>query len=192
MGRVEQLGFTGMDELSNRIASLSPQKRALLELRLKQSSVPLKSESAAVKSRANRSSARASFAQQRLWFLEQLEPGHGAYNVPRAIRFSGPLNIEALRASLADIVRRHEPFRTYFLDVDGELRQVIHNDINIPLTEIDLTSLSKAEREAQAKQLTTAEAGQPFDLNRGPVLRTTLLRLAPQEHILLLTTHHIV
>ena len=180
-----------MDELSNRIASLSPQKRALLELRLKQSGSQLQSERP-IKSRADRSSARASFAQQRLWFLEQLEPGQAAYNVPRAIRFSGPLNIEALRATLVEIVRRHEPFRTHFLNVDGELRQVIHDDIDIPLLEIDLTSVSKSERETQAKELTRAETVRPFDLNKGPVIRTTLLRLGTQEHILLLTTHHIV
>ena len=180
-----------MDELSTRIAGLSPQKRALLELRLKQGGASLQPESA-IKSRPDRSSARASFAQQRLWFLEQLEPSQAAYNVPRAIRFSGLLDIEALRATLAEIVRRHEPFRTHFLDVDGELRQVIHNDIDIPLLEIDLTSGSKSERETQAKQLTRAEAARPFDLNNGPVIRTTLLRLDTQEHILLLTTHHIV
>src|SRR5689334_170454 len=180
-----------MDDLNNRIAGLSPQKRALLELRLKQTGAPHKPEPA-IKSRPDRSSARASFAQQRLWFLEQLEPGQAAYNVPRAIRLSGPLNIEALRATLAEIVRRHEPFRTHFLNVDGELLQVIHDDIKIALTEIDLTSVSKNEREAQAMQLTRAEATRPFDLNNGPVFRTTLLRLGSQEHILLLTAHHIV
>src|SRR5689334_9001813 len=118
-----------MDELSTRIAGLSPQKRALLELRLKQSTAPapLKPESE-IQSRPDRGSARASFAQQRLWFLEQLEPGQAAYNVPRAIRFSGPLNIEALRATLAELICRHEPFRTHFLNVDGELRQIIKDD----------------------------------------------------------------
>jgi amino acid adenylation domain-containing protein len=180
-----------MDELKNRIAGLSRQKRALLELRLKQSSARHKPQSA-IQSRPNRGSARASFAQQRLWFLEQLEPGQAAYNVPRAIRFSGPLNIEALRATLTELISRHEPFRTHFLNVDGELRQIIKDDINIPLTEIDLTSFPKTEREAEAKQLIRVDAGRPFDLNNGPVIRTTLLRLSTQEHILLLTTHHIV
>src|SRR6185369_13799933 len=139
---------------------------ALLELRLKQSSAPapLKPESE-IQARPDRGSARASFAQQRLWFLEQLEPGQAAYNVPRAIRFTGPLNIEALRATLAEIVRRHEPFRTHFLDVDGELRQIIRDDVNIPLTEIDLTSVSETEREAEALRLTREEAARHFDLN---------------------------
>jgi amino acid adenylation domain-containing protein len=180
-----------MDELSSRIAGLSPQKRALLELRLRQSGATVKPEPA-IKPRPNRSSARASFAQQRLWFLEQLEPGQAAYNVPRAMRLSGPLDIEALQAALAEIVRRHEPFRTHLLNVDGELRQIIRDDINIPLTQIDLTSFSTTKREAEAKRLAKEEAARPFDLNNGPVIRTTLLRLDKQEHILLLTTHHIV
>src|SRR5689334_12033902 len=151
-----------MNELSDRIAGLSAQKRALLELRLSQSDAsPLPTEPA-IKPRADRSSARASFAQQRLWFLEQLEPGQAAYNVPRAMHLTGPLNIEALRATLAEIVRRHEPFRTHFLNADGELLQIIHDDIKIALTEIDLTSVSKNEREAQAMQLTRAEATRPF------------------------------
>jgi amino acid adenylation domain-containing protein len=180
-----------MDELNSRIEGLSPQKRALLQLRLRQNAATVKGEPA-IKARADRNSARASFAQQRLWFLEQLEPGQASYNVPRAIRLQGPLNIEALRATLAEIVRRHEPFRTHFLNVDGELRQIICDDVNIPLTEIDLTSVLKTDREAEGLRLTRVEAARPFDLNNGPVIRTTLLRLDEQEHILLLTTHHIV
>src|SRR5690349_9430295 len=180
-----------MDELSTRIASLSPEKRALLELRLRRSPASTKPEPA-IKARAGRSSARASFAQQRLWFLEQLEPGQAAYNVPRAMRLDGPLDTQALRATLAELVRRHEPFRTHFLNVDGELRQIICDDVNIPLTEIDLTTISKAEREAEGLRLAKEEAARPFDLNHGPVIRTSLLRLSEQEHILLLTMHHIV
>ena len=180
-----------MDQLSSRIAGLSPQRRALLQLRLRQKGATAGSEPA-IEPRADRNSARASFAQQRLWFLEQMEPGQAAYNVPRAIRLQGPLNIEALRATLAEIVRRHEPFRTHFLNVDGELRQIIRDDVNIPLTEIDLTSVSKTEREAEGLRLSREEAARPFDLNNGPVIRTTLLRLDEQEHIILLTTHHIV
>jgi len=144
----------------------------------------------AIEPRADPNSARASFAQQRLWFLEQLEPGQAAYNVPRAMRLDGPLNIQALRATLSELIRRHEPFRTHFLNVDGELRQIIRDDVNIPLTEIDLSGLSKAEDEAL--RLAKEEAARPFDLNHGPVIRTSLLRLSEQKHILLLTMHHIV
>ena len=180
-----------MDELRTRIASLSPQRRALLQLRLRQKGATVTTDPA-IKARAERDSARASFAQQRLWFLEQLEPGQAAYNVPRAMRLDGLLNVEALQATLVELVRRHEPFRTHFLNVDGELRQIICEDLNIPLTEIDLTSLSKTEREAEGLRLAKEEAARPFDLNHGPVMRTTLLRLGEQEHILLLTMHHIV
>lgn len=180
-----------MDPLSSRIAGLSPQRRALLQLRLRQKGATTGTEPA-IELRADRHSARASFAQQRLWFLEQLEPGQAAYNVPRAMRLDGPLNIQALRRTLAELVRRHEPFRTHFLNVDGELRQLICDDVNIPLTEIDLSTLSKVEREAEALRLAREEAARPFDLNHGPVMRTSLIRLSEQEHILLLTMHHIV
>jgi amino acid adenylation domain-containing protein len=180
-----------MDQLSSRIADLSPQKRALMQLRLRQKGATVTTDPA-IKARAERNSARASFAQQRLWFLEQLEPGQAAYNVPRAMRLVGPLHVEALRATLAELVRRHEPFRTHFLNVDGELRQIIRDDLNIPFTKIDLTRLSKTEREAEGLRLAKEEAARPFDLNHGPVLRTTLLRLGEQEHIFLLTMHHIV
>src|SRR6185369_11413854 len=180
-----------MDQLSSRIAGLSPQRRALLQLRLRQKGATTGAEPA-IEPRADRNSARASFAQQRLWFLEQLEPGQAAYNVPRAMRVDGPLNIQALRATLAELVRRHEPFRTHFLNVDGELRQIICDDVDIPLTEIDLTTLSKDQRDAEGLRLAKEEAARPFDLNHGPVMRTSLLRLDEQEHILLLTMHHIV
>ncbi|HEY6121541.1 MAG TPA: amino acid adenylation domain-containing protein [Pyrinomonadaceae bacterium] len=147
---------------------------------------------AEIKARADRSSARASFAQQRLWFLDQLEPGQVSYNVPRAMRLEGTLNIRALRDTLAEIVQRHEPFRTHFSNVDGELRQIILEELAIPLTEIDLTDLPEVEREAQVSILSKAEAERPFNLNTGPVIRTTLLRLNNRTHVLLLTIHHIV
>src|ERR1051326_7643169 len=153
-----------MDELSTRIAGLSPEKRALLELRLRRSPASTKPESA-ITVRGERSSARASFAQQRLWFLEQLEPGQAAYNVPRAIRLSGRLDIQALRATLAELVRRHEPFRTHFVNVDGELRQIIRDEVSIPLTQIDLTTLSETERDVEHARLTKEEEALPFDLN---------------------------
>ncbi len=178
-----------MDNLSKRIAGLSPAKRALLELRLKQSGVAV---AQTIRPRANRSAARVSFAQQRLWFLDQLEPNSASYNVPRAIRLKGALNVPALERTLEEIVSRHEPFRTHFQSVDGTVQQIIRDDVEIPLTVIDLSDLAENAREAQAKQLANAEATRPFDLAHGPVMRTTLLRLGDAEHVLLLTTHHII
>ncbi|HKY29323.1 MAG TPA: amino acid adenylation domain-containing protein, partial [Pyrinomonadaceae bacterium] len=179
-----------MEELNKRIAGLSPTKQALLKLRLKKDAGG-ETLVQSIKPRANRDSAAVSFAQQRLWFLDQLEENRASYNVPRALRLSGMLNVEALRRTLNELVSRHEPFRTCFESVDGTLRQIIKENAEIGLANVDLTHLPE-EREERAKQLTRDEAGRPFDLAHGPVIRATLLRLSEQEHILLLTTHHIV
>ncbi|MEP6743434.1 MAG: amino acid adenylation domain-containing protein, partial [bacterium] len=128
----------------------------------------------------------------RLWFLDQLDPGQASYNVPRAIHMEGALDIEALRATLTEIVQRHEPLRTHFSNVDGELRQIICEEVTIPLKVVDLTRFPEGERYARARELAEQEAQRPFDLNRGPVIRTTLLQLNNLEHVLLLSTHHIV
>ena len=172
-----------MEELSSRIAQLSPAKRALLELRLKQGSTR------AIPLRTNPTSADVSFAQQRLWFLDQIEENRALYNVTRAMRLSGALDIPALQRTLNELVSRHEPFRTYFASVDGTLRQIISAKAELPLTRIDL---SGDEREERAAQIIREESLRPFDLARGPIIRATLLRLDEHEHILLLCTHHIV
>src|SRR5678809_833461 len=117
-----------MEELSSRIAQLSPAKRALLELRLKQGSPR------AILPRTNHTSAEVSFAQQRLWFLDQIEENRALYNVPRALRLSGALDIQALQRTLNELVSRHEPFRTHFASVDGELRQIIVDKAEIALS----------------------------------------------------------
>jgi amino acid adenylation domain-containing protein len=179
-----------MDELSNRISDLSPARRALLALRLKQSGRGPKIAQT-IKPRTDRGSTPASFAQQRLWFLHQMDLSDASYNVPHAIRLKGSLDVAALRRTLAEIVQRHEVVRTRFANVEGLLQQVISSDA-IPLSVIDLSNLTRAERESKADQLVAAEATKPFDLEQGPVMRTTLLRLEEQEHILLLTFHHVV
>src|SRR6266496_883262 len=179
-----------MDELNKRISSLSPAKRALLEQRLKESGAKLATADT-IRPRADRKSARASFSQQRLWFLQQLELSDASYNVPRAIRLTGPLDVGALGRALAEIVQRHDVFRTHFINVDGLLQQIVTSD-DIPLTVTDLSKLPRTERESQTEQLVAEEAKRPFDLAHGPVLRTSLLRLGEQDHVLLLTSHHIV
>ena len=179
-----------MDEVKKRMSSLSPAKRALLELRLKESGAGL-GITKPVTPLLDRAEAPASFSQQRLWFLHQLESDEAAYNVPRAIRLRGPLDVAALRRALAEIVERHDVLRTHFANVDGQLRQIVTLQ-DIPLVVIDLSHLASAEREPHTKSLVAAEAARPFDLARGPVMRTTLLRLDEQEHVLLLTSHHIV
>ena len=133
-----------------------------------------------------------SFAQQRLWFFDQLEPGHSAYNIPAAIRLKGPLNLAALERSLNEIVKRHESLRTTFEEVDGRPRQVIALTLTIALPVVDLRHLPAGEREIEVRRLVTIEAQRPFDLSRGPLLRGSVLRLTDQEQVGLLTMHHIV
>jgi len=141
-----------------------------------------------------------SFAQQRLWFLHQLEPGSTAYNVPSAHRLRGPLDVAALEQALREVARRHEALRTTFASAAGEPRQVIAAEPGLRLAVVDLAHLPAAAREAEARRLAREEAARPFDLGRGPLWRATLLRLGghelgegqSQEHGLLLTMHHIV
>ncbi|HKV13053.1 MAG TPA: amino acid adenylation domain-containing protein, partial [Thermoanaerobaculia bacterium] len=133
-----------------------------------------------------------SFAQQRLWFLDQLEPGLTAYNISHALRLTGRLDLLALARSLAEIVRRHESLRTTFALVDGEPAQVIGRPGPVNLPVIDLAGLPEAAREPAALRLATEEVRRPFDLARGPLLRTVLLRMGPEERIVLFVLHHIV
>ncbi len=136
--------------------------------------------------------APLSFAQQRLWFLEQVEPGTPTYNMARATRLRGPLNSSVLRQSLGDIVARHEALRTSFTAVDGLPVQVIAPSLSLPLPIADFTGFPEGEREAQASRQAVEEARRPFDLTRAPLLRARLLRLGAEEHVLVLVLHHIV
>src|SRR5688572_21903477 len=131
-----------------------------------------------------------SFAQQRLWFIEQLRPGSAIYNMLNPVRLSGPLNVAALEATLTEIVKRHEMLRTTFREVAGQAVQVIQPAAPVPLQLIDLSELP--EREAELEELVQREGQQPFDLNAGPLLRATLIKLDSEEHVVLLTMHHIV
>ena len=133
-----------------------------------------------------------SFAQERLWFLEQLEPGSSAYNICRAARLTGPLNVEVLESSLNEIARRHEVMRTAFQIADGQPAQIIASALQASIKLIELFRLSNAESDTEVGRLIAEEADRPFDLCAGPLLRATLLRLRDDDHILILTTHHIV
>jgi amino acid adenylation domain-containing protein len=133
-----------------------------------------------------------SFAQQRLWFLDQLEPGNLFYNIPLAVRLKGALDADALRRALNEIVRRHEALRTTFAAVDGRPVQVIAPELSIPLPVEDLRGLTPEKREAEALRLATEDAQTPFDLGGGPLLRARLLQVDDAEHIAVLVLHHIV
>jgi acyl carrier protein len=134
----------------------------------------------------------ASFAQRRLWFLDQLEPNSPLYNIPAAVRLQGMLDVTALEQALGEIVRRHEALRTTFEAVKGQPVQIIAPEAEVVLTRVDLGDLEAAEREAVVHELSAAEARRPFDLSRDLLLRVALLRLAEEEHVLLFTVHHIV
>ena len=133
-----------------------------------------------------------SFAQQRLWFLEQLHPDSAAYHIPLAIRLKGRLDVPAIECALNEIIRRHEVFRTALITQDGEPLQVIQPTLTLAPPHIDLSALAAQTREDVARQLVNEESRKPFDLAQAPLLRTLILRLAEEEHVVLLTLHHLI
>jgi len=132
-----------------------------------------------------------SFAQQRLWFLDQLEPGNPFYNVPQCLRITGPLDVSALSRAINEIVRRHEVLRTRYSLSGGQPVQSVVAELTIPLQRVDLSDRIEAEREAEARRVVMLDATRPFDLESGPVLRATLIQLSSSEQLLALNTHHI-
>ncbi|HKH47513.1 MAG TPA: amino acid adenylation domain-containing protein [Thermoanaerobaculia bacterium] len=131
-----------------------------------------------------------SLAQQRLWLIDQLQPGTATYNLPMALRLRGTLAFPALAATLGEIVRRHEVLRTTLSAVDGEPRQVVAPPSPVSLPVLDLSGLPAPERAME--RLLVDEARRPFDLAAGPLLRVQLLRLGAEDHVALLNMHHIV
>ncbi|MUG92154.1 amino acid adenylation domain-containing protein [Scytonema sp. UIC 10036] len=180
-----------MSDLSKRITALSPEKLTLLAGQLKKKGVnTLRKEIIPRRSKTNFCSL--SFAQERLWFIDQLNPGNCVYNNLAAIRLTGSLNCTALYQSLNEILRRHEILRTTFSIINGQLVQVISPNQPFSLKEVDLRALPKIEREAEVLRLTTAESQHPFDLTKGPLLQATLLQVFDMEYVLLLNMHHII
>ncbi|MEH1970760.1 amino acid adenylation domain-containing protein [Nostoc sp.] len=133
-----------------------------------------------------------SFAQQRLWFLEQLLPDSPFYNFPQTFRLFGQVNLRALEQSINEIVRRHEVLRTTFASSNGQPVQIIAPTLSVPIHLVDLHSLSETQKDTEIQRLMIEEFQQPFNINRGPLLRATLLQLDAEEYLLLLSIHHIV
>ncbi|HEY0510454.1 MAG TPA: amino acid adenylation domain-containing protein [Thermoanaerobaculia bacterium] len=175
--------------LAARRAGLPAGKRAELERLLKQGDG---AEARVIPRRAQDEPSPLSFPQERLWFLDQLEPDGALYNLPVVFRLAGPLRVAALAQALAEVVRRHESLRTRFVPVDGRPLQVVEPARPLELPVVDLRHLSPAEREGTARRLTAEEIRQPFDLAAGSLLRVTLLRLDEREHRLVVVLHHIV
>src|SRR5215831_9598322 len=133
-----------------------------------------------------------SYAQQRLWFIDQLEPGNAAYNISMALWLKGKLRVEALQRAIDTIVRRHEVLRTYFAWIEGGPVQVIAEQMAVPIEVQDLPMLDSLEREAEIARQVAESAAHPFDLRCGPLLRVRVVRAGEREQALLLCMHHIV
>ncbi|MEM8778136.1 MAG: amino acid adenylation domain-containing protein, partial [Cyanobacteria bacterium P01_G01_bin.49] len=178
-------------DLSHQIANLSPEQRALFDKRLKQKNIKhSSSQTQTIPKRQASAVIPLSFAQQRLWFIQQLEPENNSYNVPSAFRLKGKLQIEALERTLNQIVQRHEMLRTTFAtDSDRQPIQVVKPFEQFSLPIVDLQDLSDAEAEIQ--RIVVIESLRPFDLTQS-LLRLILLKLSETDHILIIATHHIV
>ena len=174
------------NQLADGINALSPEKRAVLERKMDQRLANR------IPKRSPHVPTSLSFAQQRLWFLEQLEPGAATYNVARSIHLSGALQVAPLERALAQLVSRHEVLRTTFELQHGEPVQVVHASIEVLVPVVDLRGLDEAQRTRQVSRWSEEEACGGFDLTRGPLLRVRLLRLGDERWVLLLTLHHIV
>nr|WP_296265932.1 non-ribosomal peptide synthetase [Pseudomonas sp. UBA6562] len=133
-----------------------------------------------------------SFAQQRLWFLQQFAPQSSAYNLPRALQLDGALDAERLQAALQQVIERHDILRTRFVEVDGQPQQVVDPHARLHLQRQDLRDLDDETRQARLHRCLIDEAGTPFDLGQAPLIRATLIALPAQRHVLLLNMHHIV
>ncbi len=133
-----------------------------------------------------------SYGQARLWFMDQMEPGSAAYNIPAAVRLMGRLDEHALQKSLNEIVRRHEVLRTSFPSSDGQPCQLIHEHGELRPEVIDLINSDEAEREQKLQEVLREEARTGFDLTSGPLIRAKLIKMVEDEHILIVVMHHIV
>ncbi len=173
---------------SERLRNLSPAKRALL-LKALQSEAVRQEAARTIPKRPAEEPALLSFAQRRLFFIDQLFPNSPAYNMPAAVRLRGPLQVSALEQSFNEEIRRHEILRTRFALAGGEPVQVVLPDARVSLSLVDL---SETEGETAAREFAKREGRRSFDLAVGPLLHLTLLRLSDDDHIVVLTMHHII
>ncbi|WP_375497255.1 amino acid adenylation domain-containing protein [uncultured Nostoc sp.] len=179
------------DEISKRRSKLSLVQQEFLKKRL-QGEIHSDFQLEVIPKRSQINPAPLSFAQQRLWFLAQLEPNSPFYNIPAAVRLQGQLNLGALQQSFNEIISRHEALRSNFQTIEGQAISVISEMMPLILPIFDISELPLNQQEAEVRQQASQEAQKPFALNSDLLLRAKLLRLSKQEHILLLTMHHIV
>ncbi|HEX2191182.1 MAG TPA: amino acid adenylation domain-containing protein [Longimicrobiaceae bacterium] len=175
----------------SREAALAAAREALLRKRIQ--GVSVAAAPRGIPRRPDRERAPVSFAQQRLWFIDQLNPGDPSYNIPSPLRVEGPLDAASLERAIRELVRRQEGLRTTLrTDEAGNPVQVIAPELEFSLAVTDLEPFPAAEREAEAMRRVREEAARPFDLEAGPLFRAELLRLGPDDHVLLFTLHHAV
>ncbi|MEM7305306.1 MAG: amino acid adenylation domain-containing protein [Planctomycetota bacterium] len=180
------------DELEKRLAGLSPAKRKLLERRLREKRRAEGERNSLRRLDADEAPFVLSFAQERFWFLEQLEPGNPAHHLPGHARLTGPMDLDAYRRTWETILARHESLRTVFA-LDGERpTQRVREHIELPLEVIDLRGLPLPERENERIHAIERAVRTPFDLAHGPLIRLQVLRLGEEEHELVSCMHHII
>ena len=177
-----------MTNLDERIAALSPQQRALLELRLKNQAAET-SKLQSIPRRGN-NTAPLSFAQQRMWMLYQFDPDSSVYNIGSNMVLRGPLDVPVLEQSLNEVIRRHESLRTTFTEIDGQPVQVVAADMTLTLRYHDFAE--QADGEVKMRRVVSEGMREPFNLSQGPLLRATLIRLGAEHHVIQLLMHHIV
>ena len=179
-----------MQSESKSIRVLSPVKRRALQVMLQKKGIQARS-STAIRPREDDGPCPLSYAQERIWFFEQLEPGTPAYNIPAAVRFKGALKLEALRQGLDEILRRHESLRTVFRIIDDGPVQITAPNSRLPLRIADLRGSARMQSDEEMQRMFRREIDRPFDLSTGPLLRCCLWQLDDDEFIALVVTHHI-
>ena len=178
------------ESLLQQLDGLSPAKRAFVEQRLRDARASAASATS-IPRIAEGEVAPLSFAQELLWRLEEASPATSAYNVPRVMQVHGPLDVARLRSALDRLVERHAILRTMFVNHGDEPRQVVRPARPVPVTEVDLEGTSAASRAGEVKRVLLQHASIPFDFASDQLLRATLVHLGPEEHVLLLVSHHI-
>jgi amino acid adenylation domain-containing protein len=182
-----------MKDVAARITALSPEQRAVFEAALKAKGLRAPQvDQIPRRPREDTNLFPTSIDQERLWFIEQLQPGNAAYNIFSASRIKGPLDASIMERVVNELVARHEVLRTTFTVVDDQPMQFIHRQMYVKLSPFDLQSLPLEEREQEALRLVTEDFSRPFDLEAGPLFRVGLLRLAENDHVLHVNMHHTV
>jgi amino acid adenylation domain-containing protein len=178
-----------MSDLTERIAALSPEQRALFAAKLKNRGLSTP-QPKVIPRRKQPNYNRLSFDQERIWIVDQIEPGNPAYNIFSVSYLSGRLDTSLMERAFNEVVRRHEILRTTFTEIDGEPRQVVSPSMFIPLELVDLRAMPADEREQEVPKLLNEVTSRPFDLKRGPLARFGLIQLADDQYVLHYTVHH--